>query len=379
MPKKTHTAPDIKAAFVELTEAALKADYTAIRRIGNKTARDLETLGDTEASTKLRSILRKKSVPLRASGYTETLPTDSKSRMPLVEELDWPETPLFLSEDNTNLFHSFINDVRNVDKLSKAGLATKPRLILSGPPGTGKTLMASHIAAQLTLPLYVVRLDSLISSFLGETAKNIRSVFEYIMNRNAVLLIDEIDAVAKMRDDRQELGELKRVVNTLIQGLDSLDEHTVIVGATNHEKLLDPAIWRRFPYKAEIPLPNEEIREMLWTYYLFNDDQDDNALLLSKISTDMSCADIMEAAYAERRRAILNSSDIDSSRITISILDYLNNQRRSFTIADTIASSDKKKATIYLSNMDITKQDISTLLGVSRQTVYKYIKEKSDA
>src|SRR5579863_3140015 len=130
-------------------------------------------------------------------------------------------------------------------------------MLIAGPPGTGKTLLAGHIAAQLNRPLYTVRLDSVISSLLGDTAKNIRSFFDFVPIRGGILFLDEMDAIAKLRDDRQELGELKRVVNTVIQGLDSLDDHAVVIAATNHPQLLDSAIWRRFPYKIELGAPND--------------------------------------------------------------------------------------------------------------------------
>jgi SpoVK/Ycf46/Vps4 family AAA+-type ATPase len=152
--------------------------------------------------------------------------------------------PLFLGDGATGTFNDFLADVENIDRLSTKGLASPLALMLSGPPGTGKTLLAGHIAARLNRPFFVARLDSVISSLLGDTSKNIRAVFEFVPSRNAVLFLDEMDAIAKLRDDRHELGELKRVVNTVIQGLDTLDAHAVVVGASNHAHLLDPAIWR---------------------------------------------------------------------------------------------------------------------------------------
>jgi len=367
---------NITLAFVELTESALMADFTSVRRLGSRVAKELASNGEMEAAKRLQSILRKKSVPLRTSGYSESLPLDSKSRTPLIEELNWPQAPLFLSKENKTVFLNFISEISNVDRLAKLGLATRPRLLLSGPPGTGKTLMATHIAAQLSLPIYVVRLDSLISSFLGETAKNIRSVFEFISSHNGVLLIDEIDAVAKMRDDRQELGELKRVVNTLIQGLDSLDEYPAVIGATNHEKLLDPAIWRRFPYKAELTLPDQDARNCLWNYYLYEDKANNNAMLLSAISESMSCSDIMEASLAERRRSAIYNSDIDIARVTLSVTSYLRGLKKSFSASEKVNLEEKRDAISFLASLNLKKQDIASLLNISRQTVYKHTEEK---
>lgn len=202
--------------LIELTDAALAADYTRVRRAANSLARELEKTGDEAAAKELRAVVKKRGVPLRASGYMETLPVDLKSRLPLVEEQAWPSNPIFLNDEASRTFRDFLSDVENVDALSAKGLASRLGMMLSGPPGTGKTLLAGHIAARLNRPFYVVQLDSVISSLLGDTAKNIRTVFDFVPSRNAVLLLDEMDAIAKLRDDRNELGELKRVVNTVI-------------------------------------------------------------------------------------------------------------------------------------------------------------------
>ena len=166
-------------------------------------------------------------------------PVDTKSRQPLVEEQSWPSNPIFLDEPARRTFETFLSDARNAEHLSAKGLASNLCMLLSGPPGTGKSLLAGHVAAQLDRPFYIARLDSVISSLLGDTAKNIRNVFDFVPRQRAVLFLDEMDAIAKLRDDRHELGELKRVVNTVIQGLDALDKSTIVVAATNHPHLLN--------------------------------------------------------------------------------------------------------------------------------------------
>ena len=138
------------------------------------------------------------------------------------------------------------------------GIGVSNTLLLYEPPGCGKTKCAYLVAKQLNLPLVVARLDSLISSYLGTTAKNIRSLFEYAQRTPCVLFLDEFDAIAKARDDSNELGELKRVVNSLLQNVDAMSGDSLLLAATNHEHLLDPAVWRRFDYKLEIELPDED-------------------------------------------------------------------------------------------------------------------------
>lgn len=131
-------------------------------------------------------------------------------------------------------------------------------LLIFGPPGSGKTMTAYHIAQNLNLPLVMARIDGLISSFLGTTARNIANLFEFANRYACVLLLDEFDALAKQRDDPQEIGEIKRVVNTLLQNLDLRRDHGVTIAITNHDRLLDPAVWRRFETHVHIGEPNME-------------------------------------------------------------------------------------------------------------------------
>ena len=133
-----------------------------------------------------------------------------------------------------------------------------------GPPGTGKSRLARFIAQELGLDLYIARLDGLISSFLGSTSKNIRALFDFAAKTPCILFLDEFDAIAKLRGDTQELGELKRVVNSFIQNLDTLGTQSIVIAATNHEELLDSAIWRRFSYRLALNFPTADLREMMW-------------------------------------------------------------------------------------------------------------------
>ncbi len=365
--------------LIELIDAALAADYTRVRRMATGAARALEKDGAIDAATELRALIKKRGVPLRASGYMESLPVDAKSRLPLVEEQPWPGNPLFLNEEATRTFQDFLGDVENIDKLSSKGLASRLTLMLSGPPGTGKTLLAGHIAARLNRPFYVVRLDSVISSLLGDTAKNIRTVFDYVPSKNAVLFLDEMDAVAKLRDDQHELGELKRVVNTVIQGLDSLDEHAVVVGATNHPQLLDSAIWRRFPYKIELRTPETEVRVDMWRYFLFEDkDAEARAEDLAVISDGLSGADIETVALTARRHALLDSRELDLGTVALAIINTRAG-RTSMPQKEPLEPDQKRQLAIALKEKgELTVTNIARLLNVTRQSVYLYLKPEGD-
>jgi len=149
----------------------------------------------------------------------------------------------------------FENTIRIKDKLDSMGMQFNMSLLLYGPPGCGKTSLAYFLAHRLGLPLVTARLDTLISSLLGNTAKNLRRVFDFANRQPCVLFLDEFDAIAKARDDQHELGELKRVVNSLLQNMDTYCQHGVLIAATNHQELLDDAIWRRFQTVIEVPKP----------------------------------------------------------------------------------------------------------------------------
>ncbi len=137
-------------------------------------------------------------------------------------------------------------EFRSVDLLARNGLSPKSRLLFVGPPGCGKTLCAEILASDLSLALLYARFDGIVSSYLGETATNLRRVFNYAAQQRAVLFFDEFDAIGKKRDDPQEVGELKRVVGSFLQILDAHPRDRMVIAATNHEGLLDDALWRRF-------------------------------------------------------------------------------------------------------------------------------------
>jgi SpoVK/Ycf46/Vps4 family AAA+-type ATPase len=150
------------------------------------------------------------------------------------------------------------------DVLRAHGYEPRHRVLLSGPPGNGKTSFAEAIAEALSLPLFVVRYDTLIGSYLGETNARLRKLFDYVRTQPCVLFFDEFDAIGKERGDTHETGEIKRVVSFLLLQLDQLPSYVVVIAATNHAELLDRAVWRRFQARLSFPAPqNAEIQAFL--------------------------------------------------------------------------------------------------------------------
>ncbi|WP_367194475.1 AAA family ATPase [Amorphus sp. 3PC139-8] len=358
----------------------MSADYTGVRRIGGQIAKRLAEQNDLEGAKAIQGMLRKRGVPLQASGYAEALPRDVASRLPLVEEGQWPTTPAILGGEASHAISQFIEDAKHIALLAEKGVSARLGLLLFGPPGTGKTLLAGHIAAALERPFYIARLDSLISSRLGETAKNIRGIFDFVPTRNAVLFLDEIDAVAKLRDDRHELGELKRVVNTVLQGLDSLSDDVVTIGATNHPHLLDPAIWRRFPYKAELGLPDSDVRNALWLHFLFegNEKRNKDAQILAHVSQGLNGADIENLALAVRRRSILGKEEPSLAQIILAIRASHSGSPRLLDNREITTADKKVVASLLHETGNVSQSDIARIVGVSRQMVHRYLNEETD-
>lgn len=155
-------------------------------------------------------------------------------------------------------------EVPEWSKLEALGIPRRNRLLFHGAPGCGKTSAAEALASELGVPLVIVRLDAIVSSYLGQTAGNLRRIFEYATSAQWVVLFDEFDALGRQRADPSEHGEIKRVVNSFLQLLDDYDGPSILVAATNHEEILDRALWRRFDEVVEFPPPTvKEIQALL--------------------------------------------------------------------------------------------------------------------
>lgn len=169
---------------------------------------------------------------------------------------------LILEKEFRILIDDFIEEQMRSSLLRAHGMEPRHRLLLVGAPGTGKTSLAEAIAETLSLPLFYIRYESLIGSFLGETASRLRRVFDFAKTTPCVLFFDEFDSIAKERGDIHETGEIKRVVSSLLLLIDDLPSYCILIGATNHPHLLDTASWRRFQVRMELPLPSLKVVEL---------------------------------------------------------------------------------------------------------------------
>jgi SpoVK/Ycf46/Vps4 family AAA+-type ATPase len=205
-------------------------------------------------------------MPPVAEKDRERLPKDRERQACLVDvrQPDRHLEDILLGKDASQAVERVLQEYRKAELLRVHGLKPATKLLFCGPPGCGKTLCAEIIATELGLPLLYTRFDAIVSSYLGETAANLRKVFECATSGRWVVLFDEFDAIGKARDDATEHGELKRVINSFLQLLDGFDAPSFLIAATNHEQLLDPALWRRFDEVVMFPRPTvHEIRSLL--------------------------------------------------------------------------------------------------------------------
>jgi AAA+ superfamily predicted ATPase len=220
-----------------------------------------------------------------------------------------------LSADNLRLLNRFMNEWKRVDELDKHGLNPINRLLLYGAPGTGKTLLANAIANELDFPLVIVYLDELISSYLGNTGKNIREIFTLARDNNVVIFLDEIDTIAKHRADSQDSGELKRVVTVFLQNLDMLPPKSIVIGATNHEDLLDKAIWRRFPLRLQLNIPNLEDTEALIKLFLGDYSDKVDAKFVATLMRGMNGSAIKDLVEDAIKISVLSNEPVSTAEL----------------------------------------------------------------
>lgn len=267
----------------------------------------------------------------------------------------------------------------NAGSLKKLGVEPTRSLLIFGPPGSGKTITAHHIASKLKLPLVVARIDGLISSFLGTTARNITNLFEFANRYRCVLLLDEFDAIAKLRDDPQEVGEIKRVVNTLLQNLDSRHDFGVTIAITNHDRLLDPAVWRRFEMQVHIAEPGSEAREHIIRHFLQPLKPDNGLiLLLSYCLEGRTGAEIQRLCDSVKRTMAVDGSKSNAPDIFNAFTKIIARLPSHQTIITSLIANDVEDFISHAANdaeLNLTQAELGHITGRDQSTVSRLKKQ----
>lgn len=215
---------------------------------------------------------------------------------------------LIVSKDIEEHIYRILNEHRNRRKLRSYGLSNRRKILLEGNPGTGKTLTSSIIASELSLPLYTVQVDKLITKFMGETSVKLRKIFDYISEYNGVYLFDEFDAIGADRSLDNEVGEMRRILNSFLQFIEQDYSDSIIIAATNNQKILDKALFRRFDDVIHYSLPTENEIERLLNYKLVSfDSKFKITKQIVKYAIGLSHAEIVRACDDAIKTSILNN------------------------------------------------------------------------
>lgn len=257
---------DVIEKLVQITKIGALGDGEKVRIQALRLVRSLREAGnplaeliqkevfsqrfDQDASNSIRRV--------KDSGLSSPIPADNETNSELLSVEDPVNLPngFISSEEIKGPLNLLISERKNIKKLFDAGITPTSKILFTGPPGVGKTVCAKYLAQKLKVPLLTLDLATVISSYLGKTGNNIRKALDYAKHRPCVLLLDELDSIAKKRDDSSDVGETKRLVTVILQELDQWQGNNILIAATNHYHLLDPAVQRRFDQIVEFERPS---------------------------------------------------------------------------------------------------------------------------
>ncbi|NVN97109.1 AAA family ATPase [Candidatus Nomurabacteria bacterium] len=359
--------------IIKIIEGGLKKEPAKVVLYAKKLAEKLSADGNEQLAKGIMNLLSNKAInSLTMEQLINTAPVDQETRMSIVDVFNpaLSEIDVVLSETIENKVSDFIKIIQYRDKIKQMGLFAQNTLLLYGAPGVGKTTIAKYISLKTGLPLVTVRLDTVISSLLGNTSKNIRKIFEYADSKPCILFLDEFDAIAKARDDQHEMGELKRVINSLIQNIDSFTQNNVMIAATNHPELLDKAIWRRFNTVIEVEQPDAEGISKIMSMYLdqFANDYHTDKKKYEKVLqlfAKKTPSDIKSIINNAITLAVVNGR-IKVTAEDLMIENYQFETRGKFTLENLIK---------YLNDNGVSKLQIADLLNISIRQIRNNLKD----
>jgi SpoVK/Ycf46/Vps4 family AAA+-type ATPase len=245
--------------LIDLIKHAVSGNKPMIRKVVEAIIAEERSKQHTILADKLEVELNKNTLdvtPPSNGSSNNRIQLDSRAENLITEVIPQRKMDtLILPKEVIQICEQYIQEQYRVDLLRSYGLEPRNRILLIGAPGNGKTSLAEAIAESLMVPLFVVKYDSIIGAYLGETALRLRKLIDFASTRKCVLFFDEFETLGKERGDTHETGEIKRVVSSLLLQIDDLPSHVTIIGATNHPELLDRAVWRRFQIRVNLPMP----------------------------------------------------------------------------------------------------------------------------
>nr|VFK57085.1 MAG: ATPase family associated with various cellular activities (AAA) [Candidatus Kentron sp. TC] len=305
--------------LVDLLKSASNGDQLAFRKVAERLVQEERAKGHRILADRLAKALRpdaftanRKSAPGRNNGDGQH--RDSIYEITPERTLD----SLVLPDNIRNRIDEVVEEQHRAELLHAYNLHARNRLLFAGPPGNGKTALAEALAFALMVPLVVVRYETLIGSYLGETSGRLKHVLDYARTQRCVLFFDEFETLGKERGDTRETGEIKRVVSSLLLQIDALPDYVVLVAASNHPELLDRAVWRRFQVRIELPTPSrqqliryiESIAERCKTHFGYAPET------LAGHLQGQSFAEVEEFCLGVVRRAILDRRTENARDVT---------------------------------------------------------------
>lgn len=348
--------------FLQLARLALTGRDQDVQLLIHRASKKLRT-EYPEISDGLSKLLHEsptRSTPLRKHMDTP-LPVDIDSRLQLlrIEKGELDHEPIFSKAIGQTL-EQVISERKSTALLMKNGLQPTKSLLFNGPPGVGKTMTAKWLSQKLNKPLMILDLAAVMSSYLGRTGNNIRFVLDYAKKTECILLLDEFDSIAKRRDDNSEVGELKRLVTVLLQEIDDWPSTGLLIAATNHPDLLDPAVWRRFEVVVNFENPSQEQVQKLIASLLkdYLTDIASWAKMLSFFFAEKSFSDI------ERRITLLRKEAALSGGLLEEKLKELFNDVSSLSHNERI-----ELAAALTASKTLSARQATALTGVSRDTI----------
>lgn len=317
--------------LVNLIKSSSSGDQLAFRKSAELLIQEEKAKGHRILADRLTKSLRP--IPPRSTD-SPVLPRNGVSG--IQKELFFETSPdrslsdLVLPEKISAQIRELAEEQHRAELLHAHNLHARNRLLFAGPPGNGKTSLAEALANELMYPLLVVRYDTLVGSYLGETSGRLKSLFDYAKTQRCVLFFDEFETIGKERGDTHETGEIKRVVSSLLMQIDDLPDYVVVVAASNHPELLDRAVWRRFQLRIELPSPTRQqltalidaVSQRCNVQFGFASET------LAKKLAGINFAEAEEFCLSVVRRAVLDRMPENAKPITKRMLDHWGEQFR---------------------------------------------------